>query len=281
MLKTLEKYRHFRLAKSLVNHTNAVLARAKTTQVNQSEHNAYTVELSGFCNLNFILNQRDNFRLSTIRETHLKRNIKHLLRTYTFKNNLYTQMISSNLNYFAHSFIDRSSAKRKDTAWIEEQFVRENTVFILFHIDRPFIAVDSSKNMYCLERFTHTQIKKLFSDSPEDSAKRQSSTVFLGVEYEPNKEFENNRDSTPYEVTFSPYSHPEINNVNSYKSWFAIDTSAFSEDPEKIVHLLGGKGQFFEGSFLKLMSIQDSLESSIIAQVSTVLFCYLVTCIIL
>jgi hypothetical protein len=263
MLATLKKYKNFILKRSLLDH----IITTKLNQI-QTENHIYPLESSGFNNLNFVLNQRSNFRLNTIREAQHKRKIKHLLRTYTFNNNLYTKMISPNINYFAHSFIDRSSAKRKDAEWIKEQFYKQNTVFILFHVDKPFIAIDTSKNMYCLERFSNSQIEKLFNeDSVENSTKREKSTVFLGIEYEPNKEFEDDRNLTPYEVTFSPYSHPEINNINSYKSWFAIDTSVFNEDPETIVKLLGGSGQFFEGNFLKLMSIQDSLESSIIAQV--------------
>lgn len=184
-------------------------------------------------------------------------------------------MTQTNINYFAHSFVDRRSDKRRDTQWVNDQFSKEDTVFILFHVDKPFIKVDSNKNMYALQRFSYSQIKQLFDQDPEEfTANKQRSTVFLGVEYETNKDFEGTQDLTPYQATYSPYSHPEINNKEVFKSWFAIDTSVFNDNSEEIAAIFVDYGQFFEGNFLRLMAIQDSLESSIIAQARSV-FCWI------
>lgn len=220
---------------------------------------------SSFNNLNFVLNQRHNFRLKTINETVLGRNSQNqLLREQSFHNNLYIKMTQANINYFGHSFIDRSSDKRKDPTWINEQMTNEKSVFVLFHVDKPFITMNASKNTFSLHRFSYEQIKALLVKKEQ---KKDCNFIFLGVEYDQNPEYDGKNGLTPYETTFSPYSNPHVYDKSAVRSWFALDASNFNENLEEVSNMFADYGKFFEGNFLRLMAIQDSLESSIIAQV--------------
>lgn len=209
-------------------------------------------------NLNFVLNQRtDNFRTNY-----------HILKESSF----YKKMSQPNINYFGHTFIDRSSDKRKDTAWIERQLRRDNTVFVLFHVDKPFVAMHQSQTSFSLHKFSYDQVSSLLATP---NARKSDGLIFLGIERELNKNFGPTQTGTPYDTIFSPYSHPDINNKtdseDSFKSWFALDTSVLNKDLEQVNDMFAEYGKFFEGSFLRMMSIQDSLESSIIAQARSVL----------
>ena len=46
-----------------------------------------------------------------------------------------TTTTTQTVNYFAHSFIDRCSDKRKSPEWIQEQQHSRDSVFVLFHLD--------------------------------------------------------------------------------------------------------------------------------------------------
>ena len=84
---------------------------------------------------NFILNQINNFKLKTYQE---KRSVSYLLKTKEIES--YTDMMNPTINYFAHSFIDRCSDRRKDQKWIDEQMKSDKAVFVLFHIDKLLIC---------------------------------------------------------------------------------------------------------------------------------------------
>lgn len=210
---------------------------------------------TSYNNLNFVLNQTNKFRTNILKDT-----------------SFYKKMSQPNINYFGHSFIDRSSDKRKDAEWIERQLRRDNTVFVLFHVDKPFVAMHPSKKSFSLHKFSYDQVSSLLATP---NAKRSDGLIFLGIERELNKNFEPTQSGTPYDTIFSPYSHPDINtkteNEDSFKSWFALDTSVFNSNLEQVNAMFAQYGEFFEGGFLRMMSIQDSLESSIIAQARSVL----------
>jgi hypothetical protein len=177
------------------------------------------------------------------------------------------------VNYFSNSFIDRCSDRRKNAQWIQDEMKRDKTVFIVFHVDKPFVNVNrANRSMYSLCKLTYQQVKHLLEYRQGDD---KCNWIFLGLEYEKNKEFENeceneDDDSGAYLTSecHSPYSSPNMYNRGEHRSWFAIDASAFNVDIESVSKSLQlENGQFFEGNFLRLMAIQDPMESSIIAQV--------------
>lgn len=260
------------IRKTIISHNSVkslCLLKPSTPQILSQNNPKLRLSTSSFNNLNFILNQRNNFRLQTINETvNKKSQQKQLLQDQTFYNNFYIKMTQANVNYFGHSFIDRSSDKRKDTKWINEQMTNEKSVFVLFHVDKPFITLDSSKNTFTLHRFTYDQIKSLLTKQED---KKDCNLIFLGVEYDKNPDFEEKNGLTPYETSFSPYSDPNIYNKSEQRSWFALDASNFNENIEDVSNMFAEYGKFFEGNFLRLMAIQDSIESSIIAQARSIL----------
>lgn len=215
---------------------------------------------NSFENLSFVLNQKNLHKLKTQKDKLSKKNLKYLLRS-----NFYSRMTNPTVNYFAHSFIDRCSDKRKDSKWIEDHMQLDSSVFVLFHIDKPFVSVHDSKNMYSLCKFNYSSVKQLL-EKDEATNQFKCTNVFLGVEYEKNAQ----NDQTGLSLCHSPYSNPNTYNKNSYKAWFAIDTSGYDLNIENVSKLFASHGQFFEGNFLRLMAIQDMLESSIIAQVSLI-----------
>lgn len=185
------------------------------------------------------------------------------------------------INYFGHSFLDRCSDKRRDHQWIKEQIQSDKSVFVLFHNDRPFVLTSSEdKNMYSLYKFNYDEVKKFLEpiENINNNIKTKCVFIFLGVEYEKNeKELSNddhnnnnsNKKKSNFEICHSPYSKDSLYNKDDHKAWFAIDTSGFDENIENVTNILSlDKAQFFEGNFLRLLAIQDSLQSSIIAQVS-------------
>ena len=89
---------------------------------------------------NFILNQINNFKLKTYQE---KRSVSYLLKTKEIES--YTDMMNPTINYFAHSFIDRCSDRRKDQKWIDEQMKSDKAVFVLFHIDKVNIYYQNNE----------------------------------------------------------------------------------------------------------------------------------------
>lgn len=201
-----------------------------------------------FDGLNHILSKR--FKFQTQGEKISKKNFKYLLRSKSFDQNLYVKMSNPTVNYFAHSFIDRCADRRKDSNWINQKLTENGSVFVLFHVDKPFVCVKDSEKMYSLCKFNYSQIKT-FLDA-------KCVYVFLGLEYMKN--------SGKLE-TISPYSCAKSYDRSNSKAWFVIETSGFDTDIERVSSLFSDQGKFFEGNFLRLMAIQDLHESSIIAQV--------------
>jgi hypothetical protein len=181
------------------------------------------------------------------------------------------------VNYFAHSFIDRCSDKRKDKQFIEEQMKSDKAVYILFHVDKPFVKINDSKSKFSLCKLNYSQVnfllEKAQTNEQESSKISESSPctcVFLGLQYEKNPEFFTDETQS----SCSPYSNPGLyNNKSTFTPWFAIDTSGYDSNLENVSKNFLNEGEFFEGNFLRMMAIQDELESSIIAQVS----CYIIT----
>lgn len=168
-------------------------------------------------------------------------------------------------NYFGNSFLDRQSDRRKDTKWLDEQMRAPNTVFILFHVDRPFMNASDQADAFALSKFTYDQVKTFINDDT-----KKCNWLFLGVEYERRNDVNDAIDEKAVWSIRSPYSNlDDYYNLDKYKSWFAIDTSGYSDDVEKVTSVLGnGVGKFFDGNFLRLMAVSDVYESSVIAQVS-------------
>jgi len=115
--------------------------------------------------------------------------------------------------------------------------------------------------MYSLYKFNYEQIKSIL-------AHQETICIFLGVEYEKNNE------TTSETNNQSPYSNPLIYNRNNFKSWFAIDIVNESHLTSESTGSLFKDGTFFEGNFLRLMSIQDYKQASIIAQARSII-CWL------
>jgi hypothetical protein len=187
---------------------------------------------------------------------------------------------SSIHNYFGHSFLDRCSDKRRNAEWISQQMCSDQSVFVLFHGDRPFVLTSSDdQNMYSLYKFNYQEVKQFLEPvkivNNSSVIETKCVFIFLGLEYEKkDKNSVQNQSECPtsvsnFEVCHSPYSSESLySKEEGHKAWFAIDTSSFDENIESVTNLLSlDRAQFFEGSFLRLLAIQDSLQSSIIAQV--------------
>jgi len=193
---------------------------------------------------------------------------------------LKSKMDRSNvINYFAHSFIDRCSDRRKDVEWINEQLKSSNTIFILFHVDKPFVSIDTANNMFSLTRFSYKDVKEFIEPGEQtETCQKHSKTkfIFLGLEYEKanTTDADDNDEANRAKMLYSPYSYSDTYNKNSAKAWFAIDTSNFDSNIENIQKMFTKHGQFFEGNFLRLMAIKDIQESSIIAQARSI-FCWI------
>ena len=147
-------------------------------------------------------------------------------------------------------------------------------VFILFHVDRPFMGMDDSSNTFAMKKFTYEQVRPFLEAKTNDETKQSKVTcnwLFLGIEYEKTEKGKLDSKSDGGEVWSirSPYAHiDDYYNREEFRSWFAIDTSGFDEDADKIAKLFGSEsGKFYEGNFLRMMAIQDVFESSVIAQV--------------
>ena len=204
-----------------------------------------------FKSLNLIFNSREKQKNLLSIDTHPK-------------------MSQPTINYFSHSFIDRSSDKRKDKEWIQTQMTSSDSVFVLFHVDKPFVVMNDSKNMFSLVRFNYDQVKTVIESQTLPSA----TCIFLGVEYEKNKDFTDlSKNSMSEYKCQSPYSDPNKYNKNVFRSWFAIDLASELNKTE-ISDMFKDQGQFFEGNFLRVLAIQDLRESSIIAQARSV-FCWI------
>ena len=107
-----------------------------------SNANNFSSNTSYIQNSNHILNKTSIFKLKTYRER--KRRVNYLLKTKTFDENIYLEMTNPTINYFAHSFIDRCSDKRKDEKWIMDQMRSEKSVFVLFYVDKVSFTFDLS-----------------------------------------------------------------------------------------------------------------------------------------
>ena len=130
--------------------------------------------------------------------------------------------------------------------------------------------------MYSLYKFNYSEVKQFLEINSE--SKPLCTSIFLGLEYEKKIECDDLNEMNSSTQCWSPYSNPHIYNKESYRPWFAVDTSGFDADIENVQKLFAEKfansGQFFEGNFLRLLAIQDLAESSIIAQARSVL-CWL------
>lgn len=220
----------------------------------------------------------------------IKRNLTYLLHKnriinckqeqVNWKTLLKSKMDRSNvINYFAHSFIDRCSDRRKDVEWISAQLKNDNTVFILFHVDKPFVSIDTANNMFSLTRFSYKDVKKFLEHGEQTETSKnhlKNNFIFLGLEYEKLNPSgaDDNDEAESAKMLYSPYSYSDAYNKNSAKAWFAIDTSNFDSNIENIQKMFTQHGQFFEGNFLRLMAIKDIQESSIIAQARSI-FCWI------
>ena len=182
-------------------------------------------------------------------------------------------------NYFGNSFIDRQSDRRKDAKWLEEQMRSPKSVFILFHIDRPFMTTNEAKHSIALSRFNYDQVKPFVATSSEvEQQKTSCNWIFLGVEYEKREggKVDSSENNSDVSLLRSPYSNAEnYYNLDLFRCWFAIDTSRFDENAENINKMFDC-GKFFDGNFLRLMAVQDVLESSIIAQVKNLINNFLI-----
>ena len=179
------------------------------------------------------------------------------------------------LNYYAHSFVDRCSEKRKDHAWLDQQIKSDKSVFVLFHVDRPFVKADSTNNQFSLTKLNYSQIKHLLDEenpNPKgDEEAKKTLWLFLGLQYDKNPKADDSGEDAAldeFQVLHSPYSDPDKYTHDSYRAWFAIDTSNFYPNIEDVKVKFAEHGDFFEGNFLRLMAIQDLIEASIIAQVT-------------
>jgi len=115
-----------------------------TTSYNNSKFNKFSNASFLKSNKNnFILNQINSFKLKTYQE---KRSVSYLLKTKEFES--YTDMMNPTINYFAHSFIDRCSDRRKDQKWIDEQMKSDKAVFVLFHIDKVYLYICICSNVW-------------------------------------------------------------------------------------------------------------------------------------
>lgn len=180
---------------------------------------------------------------------------------------------TSKVNYFGNSFLDRQSDRRKDSKWLDEQMRSPKSVFILFHVDRPFMSINSEKNEFELSKFTYEQVKPFLENQKQSQQGDATNWLFLGIEYERNENATNTTteplDKGQIWSIRSPYSNIDnYYNRDEYRSWFAIDTSSFDENTDKIGKIVGESGKFYEGNFLRMMAIHDVFESSVIAQVT-------------
>lgn len=207
----------------------------------------------------------------------IKNNIKYFrplrLSPSIMTTNKLTPSINSTVNYFGNSFLDRQSERRKDAKWLEELMRSPKSVFILFHIDRPFMNLDETKNALELSKFTYEQIRPFLENSTNNDDKAAAcNLLFLGIEYEKSEHGKLMSETDGGEIWSirSPYSNVDnYYNRDEYKGWFAIETSSFDENGDKVAKLLGEhSGKFFEGNFLRMMAIHDVFESSVIAQVN-------------
>lgn len=213
-------------------------------------------------------------------ESVINNNNKKLGRLAKTNNKTKKMFHQTTINYFGHSFLDRCSDKRRDYEWIKEQMQSDKSVFVLFHNDRPFVLTSAEdKNMYSLYKFGYDEVKQFLEpiENVNNNIKTKCVYIFLGVEYEKNEtglsnddhNNNSNKNKSNFEVCHSPYSKDSLYNKDDHKAWFAIDTSGFDENIESVTKLLSlDRAQFFEGNFLRLLAIQDSLQSSIIAQVN-------------
>ena len=69
----------------------------------------------------------------------------------------------------------------------------------------------------------------------------------------------------------SPYCDKSLYDRQQSKAWFAIDTLKYDEKVENIAQLFEG-GSFLEGNFVRITSVRDKSEASIISQVIYFLF---------
>jgi hypothetical protein len=215
-------------------------------------------------------NNNNNSKISDLNK--LNNQIEALKRSLNM-----TTMITepSIVNYFANTFLDRASNKRKDVNWINEQLQSNEAVFVLFHVNndvRPFVCIEEETKTFSLSKFDFSQVKHFLASNDSTSAddnktvditKSKCNCLFLGLEYLKNDQIQSETNSS-----ISPYSRPDLyTDKTKFRPWFAIDTSGFELNSDELSSSLSKFGKFFEGNFLRLMGIQNPLEASVIAQV--------------
>lgn len=157
-------------------------------------------------------------------------------------------------NYFAHAFLDKGSEYRKNKDWILNELNSNSSIFVLFHIDKPFVKLNQEKQTYELYKLNNNQIKTYLQ--------AKCTYLFMGIEYtELNSEYLNNDHDSK-----SPYTRYELYKRDKHVSWFAIDTQKYEEDAKESVKMFPD-GIFLEQNLMRMLSINNKEEASIISQV--------------
>lgn len=195
----------------------------------------------------------------------LQLNARYLFKSYLFR----SKQMSSTVNFFADSFLDRCSDKRKNLDWINEQMKLNQTNFILFHVDKPLVIIDNANSLFSLYKLNYSQIEFLLNFNSNDKF-NNCIVLFLGLEYQRLIDENNNGNA---KKTSSPYSSPTIYDKSNYTPWFAIDASRYDEDFTNIEKLFSNGCSFLKGNFIRMLSTQNQQEASIIAQARSV-FCW-------
>jgi hypothetical protein len=160
------------------------------------------------------------------------------------------------VNYYADAFLDRCSEQRKDKKWITDRMTSKEATFILFHVDRPLVA--NTENKLTDAGGTSSVLYKIDYVLAENFIQKNCIILFLGLEYKKLDDTANHIKST--------YAMPSLYDRTSFRPWFAIDTSSFDDDPDKISMLFNNEGSFLDGNYIRLTNINTN-EASILAQV--------------
>ena len=140
----------------------------------------------------------------------------------------------------------------------------DNAVFVLFHVDKPYVLIDSENNgnnadtRYSLGKFSYSEVQSFVH--------KCAHVIFLGIEYEKSivQRIDDCDGSSTANTCQSPYSSLEMyDKSKELRAWFCIETSMLDQETDLLLKSKQG-GKFFEGNFLRLMAIQDIKESSII-----------------
>jgi hypothetical protein len=195
-----------------------------------------------------------------------------LLNQYFLNKKINKSYKMSYVNFFADTFIDRCSDQRKNKDWVNEKLKLNQTNFILFHIDKPFVIIDEEKKQFNLCKLKYQQIEFLLNN--KTNVDDNCTVLFLGLEYkrivDENNNNNNNITSSDFINSKSPYLSPDSYDRESYTPWFAIETSNHDKNHQTIEKLFQN-GTFLLGNFIRMMSMEFREEASLIAQVGFLL----------